>query len=191
MPLAYLFTLPSKNASRIRKLVGVLTAMLAMTSLWASTASAEIVSSSPRQFELRHTAQIRGSDVDAWARLVAIRLWWASAHTYSGDANNLRLAVQPGGCWCERWRGGSVEHARVLFVAPRKMLRLKAEFGPLQAMGVTGILTFQLEPAPVTGVTQIKVTYLVNGVPESKLDEIAPAIDRVLGEQVARLSTAN
>lgn len=158
-------------------------------SLWASIASAEIISSSPRQFELRHTAQISGSERDAWARLVAIRLWWASSHTYSRNANNLRLAPQPGGCWCERWSAGAVEHARVLYIAPRKMLRLKAEFGPLQAMGVTGIMTFQLEPSQAAGVTQIKVIYLVNGVPESKLDQLAPVIDRVIGEQIARLST--
>lgn len=147
----------------------------------------EVVSSSPRQFVLSHVVQANGTSSQVWARLIDVKSWWANEHTYSGNAKNLRLSASAGGCWCERWAGNSVEHARVVYMTTGNTLRLDGGFGPLQAMAVRGILEFKLEPSPQAGKTQIRMTYLVNGVPESKLNEIAPAVDGVMGAQIARL----
>lgn len=137
---------------------------------------------------LDHSGELAMGPAAAWRRLTTISAWWSKDHTYSGDARNLRLDPRPGGCWCERWNKGAVEHARVLYVEPGKTLRIEGGFGPLQAMAVRGVMTFSLAPLDGGARTRVTVTYTVNGVPESGLDRLAPAIDQVLGEQIARLA---
>jgi hypothetical protein len=161
---------------------------VALLGLIGFPACAEVISSSPRQFELRHVIEFEGSPQQAWRRLLNVKTWWSEDHTYSGNAANLRLSARPGGCWCERWQGGGAEHARVIYIADRKTLRLDGAFGPLQAMATKGIMSFSLTPSANAGNTTITLTYLVNGVPESKLDQIAPEVDGMLGEQAARLA---
>jgi hypothetical protein len=56
----------------------------------------------------------------------------------------------------------------------------------LQSKAVTGVLTFQL--ARDGNTTVLTLTYRVNGASASALDKDAPAVDRVLGEQFARLT---
>ena len=52
------------------------------------------------------------------------------------DAKNLSIDARPGGCFCEKLpNGGGVEHARVVYVAPREVLRLSGALGPLQGVG--------------------------------------------------------
>jgi uncharacterized protein YndB with AHSA1/START domain len=162
--------------------------LLALSSLVASPALAEVKSSSPQRFVLADSATIEGTLQQAWRRLTAISRWWSGDHTYSGNAANLSLRVEPGGCWCERWPQGAVEHARVLFVRPNAFLRIEGGFGPLQGMAVKAVMDFTLQAGPTPGQTVIKVSYVVNGVPESKLDALAPLVDQVLSEQMRRLS---
>jgi uncharacterized protein YndB with AHSA1/START domain len=132
--------------------------------------------------------EVPASPADAWSGMTRIPQWWSPEHTYSGDAANLTLEATAGGCWCERWKGNSVEHARVIVAMPGALLRLQAALGPLQAMAVSGVLTFRLS-ATASG-TAIDVAYRVRGTPDAGLDKIADAVDRVLGEQVARLAAS-
>ena len=75
------------------------------------------------------------------------RRWWDPAHTWSGSARNLKLEPKAGGCFCEKLAdGGSVQHGRVIFAQPGKLLRLEGALGPLQDMAVTGVLSFNLAP---------------------------------------------
>jgi hypothetical protein len=70
-----------------------------------------------------------------------------------------------------------------------ELLRLQTALGPLQALAVTGVLTFQLKPDDNGGAaaTMLTLTYVVNGAGSSALDKIAPAVNDVLGEQFSRL----
>ena len=52
-----------------------------------------------------------------------------------GNAVNLSLDAQAGGCWFERWRDAagashSVQHAQVVLAQEGRVLRLNGAFGP-------------------------------------------------------------
>jgi uncharacterized protein YndB with AHSA1/START domain len=116
----------------------------------------------------------------------SIGSWWSSEHTFSGDANNLSIDARPGGCFCERLpNGGGVEHLRVVYVAPRHLLRMTGALGPLQGSGLAGSLTLQLSGVP--GGTNLQLTYSVGGFWEGGFSQIAPAVKSVLGGQLQRL----
>jgi uncharacterized protein YndB with AHSA1/START domain len=123
---------------------------------------------------------------DVYRLLVKPQRWWDGAHTYSGAASNLRLDARAGGCFCEKVRQGSIEHGRVIYADPGKLLRLDAALGPLQEMAVNGVLTFKLEPD--AGGTRITMTYRVAGAFSMKGAQIAPAIDQVMTGQLNRLA---
>jgi uncharacterized protein YndB with AHSA1/START domain len=107
--------------------------------------------------------------------------WWPSDHTWSGAAANLSLSAEAGGCFCERWAEGSAEHGRVVMSRPAQLLRLRAALGPLQEMGVAGVLTIALT-AKGDG-SEAVVTYRVSGDASHALDKLAPIVDQVLGMQ--------
>ena len=112
--------------------------------------------------------------------------WWNPEHTYSHDAKNLLIDPRPGGCFCEKLpNGGGVEHLRVVYVAPREVLRLPGGLGPLQASGVAGSMTWKL-----TGDgdhTRVQLSYSVGGFIVGGFDKIAPAVEAMLREQFDRL----
>jgi uncharacterized protein YndB with AHSA1/START domain len=112
--------------------------------------------------------------------------WWDPAHTFSGDARNLSIEPRPGGCFCERLPdGGGVEHLRVLYVAPGRLLRLSGALGPLQASGLAGSLTWTLSKGAEG--THVDLVYSVGGHMEGGFGAIAPAVDAVIGAQLQRL----
>jgi hypothetical protein len=152
----------------------------------AAPAAAEVATVREDGFRIVHEADIALSPADAWTRLVAVGSWWSDAHTYSGAAANMTLAPTAGGCFCERWDGGVVEHGRVLLAMPGAVLRLDAPLGPLQELPVTGILSFQL--APHGGGARLTLTYVVAGPPSAGLAALAPLVDSVLGEQMTRFA---
>ena len=154
----------------------------------ASPACAAVQAASSSQIALAYEVELAGAPAEAWQNLTQISTWWSSDHTYSGQAKNLSLDVRPGGCWCETWATGGVEHARVIMAMPGKALRIEGGFGPLQGMAVRATMTFSLKPATQAGKTKLQVTYLVNGSPESKLDGLAAPIDGVLATQFGRLA---
>lgn len=150
-------------------------------------AAADVVDRSASGFTLRATALVAAPPARAYRALVDIGAWWSSDHTYSGDARNMSIAAQPGGCFCEKLPdGGGVEHGRVLYLAPGSVLRLAAALGPLQALGVTGSLTWQIvADGPGSRVT---VTYAVGGYAPGGLEALAGPVDAVLAEQVQRFT---
>lgn len=164
-------------------------AFAAATLLGAPLASAEIASSSPSSFTIHAEAEVAATPQKVWRDLTRIDRWWSSAHTYSGDASNLRLDARAGGCWCERWGNSqSVEHMRVVAVMEHdgvRTLRAIGGLGPLQEMGVTGVLTFTIEPH--SNGAKIIMNYLVSGDARLNLDAIATPVDSVLMQQFERL----
>lgn len=157
---------------------------LALAAL-APLAHAEIKESSGDAFLLAYEGAVAAPTAKAYADIVQIGKWWDSEHTYSGKSANLALKPDAGGCFCERWKDGSVEHGEVLMAMPGKMLRLRTALGPLQERALTGILTFFLKNE--NSATTLTVEYRVNGASASGLDQLAPSVDEVLGAQVDRL----
>lgn len=152
----------------------------------ATAAQAEVVHSEPSGFRLRATATTAAPPAEVWRQLGRIERWWKPSHTYSGDADRLRLDLAPGGCFCERWPGGGVEHARVLALMPDRFVRLDGAFGPLQELGAHGVWTITL--APDGAGTKLTADYRVSGAPYMKLDALAAVVDGVMTEQIIRLA---
>ncbi|WP_300396518.1 hypothetical protein [Henriciella sp.] len=159
---------------------------VAAATVLAAPAGAEIIAASADHYTLRHEATSTRSPGEMWQRLIDPAAWWSPDHTFSGDAANLSLDPQAGGLWREDWADGSVSHGTVLSVMEGKMLRLDAPFGPLQGMGVTVIWTITIEPDGEGGSTVI-FDEVANGATASQLARIAPAVDGVKGEAIARL----
>ena len=149
-------------------------------------ARAEVKNAASDGFLVSYAQRVDAPPARVYAALAMIDRWWDGEHSYSGSAANLSLQTQAGACFCERWAEGTVEHGRVVLAIRDRTLRLQTALGPLQGRAVTGVLTFELKPDE-TG-TQLAMTYLVNGTGASALDKSAPAVDRVLGEQFARLA---
>ena len=153
--------------------------------LFATSVSAEVKARTDNSFTLGFERPVRAAP-DAVLEAVAMPSgWWSSAHTYSGDAANIRLDMIPGGCWCEALPGGGIKHAEVVLVWPeRRMVRFDAPFGPLQGMGTDAVLTMTWSDPPDGGERLLKWTYVVNGPGTGAMADV---IEGVLAEQFRRL----
>ncbi len=147
-------------------------------------AVAEVKSASASGFEIVHELEIDAGYEASWAALARPGKWWPKAHTWSGDAANLSLELEAGGCFCERWKGGSAEHGRVVMVEDTRLLRMVAPLGPLQSMALSAVLTVELKHGK--DATRAVVSLRASGDASHALDQLAPAVDRVLGEQFGR-----
>jgi len=152
--------------------------------LLVTPAAAGVTDARPDGFLLEVQAEVAAPPAAVYGALGQIGRWWGPDHTWSGDAANLSIALEAGGCFCERWEGGSVEHARVLFARRDELLRLGGALGPLQSTAVTGVLTFALSPAE--GGTHLAVSHRVSGDSASALDQVAPFADKMLVDTVGR-----
>lgn len=151
----------------------------------AGGAHAEVRAVAPDAFQILHTESVNAPPSAVYAAIGQIERWWDGSHTYSGSAANLSLAMQPGGCWCERWPAGAVEHARVVMTMRDQAVRFEGGLGPLQNLGVSATLTFLMQPE--TAGTTLIVGYRVNGSSQSGLDKLATPVDGVIGAAVQRL----
>jgi hypothetical protein len=168
---------------RIRRTAAALAGLVAL--LGARSAGAEVKQSAADGFLVAHSLQVSTAPAAVFAALGEVGRWWSSRHSWSGSAANLSLALEAGGCFCERWPEGSAEHARVVFARKDRELRLRGALGPLLAMGLDGLLSFEL--APAEGGTRLEVSYRISGDGLHDLAPIAPAVDGVIGEQAGRL----
>ena len=165
--------------------------------LLASPAYAEVKTSSDTGFNIIHIATVQGSTDEIWKRLVAPKDWWNKSHSWSGSTDGFYIDAQANGCFCELFQEkgpdgklktvGSVEHMRVIFSQPGKVLRMQGGLGPLQSEAVTGTLTVAMEPSKDGLETKISLSYVVGGYMRYKVSEIAPSVDNVLGDQFRRL----
>jgi hypothetical protein len=159
--------------------------------LLAAPAAADVTSSAPHALVVEHKLSSTKAPRDLFRALGQVGKWWNKDHTFSGSAANLSLKTEAGACFCERWKEGSVEHGRVIQTQRDRLLRLGAALGPLMDQAVTGVLTFDLRPrptqAPQPGGTDLVVTYRVSGDPSHALASLAEPVNRVIGEQAARL----
>ncbi|VAW01956.1 hypothetical protein MNBD_ALPHA04-1505 [hydrothermal vent metagenome] len=162
----------------------------------SGTAQAEVTNSADNGFTIKHEAVANAPVEEVWSALVQPSRWWNGAHSWSGNAENLYLVAQAGGCFCEliktdpeeniRTATGSVQHMRVIMVQKNEVLRMSGALGPLQGEALNGTLTIELQSGGDR--TGVRFTYKVGGYMELKVDEMAPAVDDVIGEQLTRLS---
>lgn len=171
-------------------------AMLASLTLTPLAAKAEVVAQSDSGFVIKHSAETAADQQAVWKALIAPAKWWSSDHTWSKDAANLYIDAQATGCFCEKLpkpadapadqRMGSVEHMHVVFADPQRgILRMVGALGPLQGEALHGTLTMTLTKTEAG--TRIQLEYVVGGYMRFKGEEIAPAVDGVLGQQLAGL----
>lgn len=150
--------------------------------LAAAPAAAEVVERHADGFTLRFEAAIETSAGDIVLALNDIGGWWDGAHTYSGDAANLSLSLDRGGCFCETLPDGSIfEHGRV-GVRDDDHLALDAPLGPLRGRASKADLTFGW-PEAGTG-TRLTLAYVVEG---PGLGTMADPVNDVMDVQFNRL----
>jgi uncharacterized protein YndB with AHSA1/START domain len=184
----------SKVAAMPKFHLSPLLAMLAL--LGAAPVLAEVISSGPDRFVLRHEVVVSASPKQVWLALISPASWWSAEHTWSGDSANLTLTPQAGGCFCEKipevdepdrfTLEGSVEHMRVIQAYPERALRMQGALGPLQSEPVTGILTIAI--SEVAQGTRIVWEYNVGGPMRYELPVIARVMDGVIGQQLKALA---
>lgn len=170
-------------------------ALLVASVLAQAEAHAEVVETTADRFVTRDTASVKSTPLATWLALTSPGKWWNSQHSWSGDAANMTLTPQGGGCFCERIpvgdsgnssaMEGSARHAEVLQAFPMRVLRMRGGFGPLQGEPAEGVLTVTLKEIP--GGTRILWEYNVGGPMRYKIAEIAPAVDNVMSDQLKRL----
>jgi hypothetical protein len=162
----------------------------------AGPVAAEITRTTDNSFVSRNEVVVTATPKEVWLALISPADWWDSAHTWSGDATNLSLMPQAGGCFCETipevdepgrfTLQGSVEHMRVVQAYPEAALRLVGSLGPLQSEPVTGVLTIVLSKADKG--TRIVWEYNVGGPMRYEIPVISKAVDGVMATQLAALA---
>ena len=164
--------------------------------LGAVPLAAEVTEESDAGFVTRDEAVVDATPKEVWLALITPSNWWNSAHTWSGDSENLRLTPQAGGCFCETipeaqdadriTLEGSVEHMRVIQAYPESALRMTGALGPLQSEPVSGILTIAI--STVDEGTRIVWEYNVGGKMRYEVPVISKAVDGVMTQQLNGLA---
>jgi len=168
----------------------------ALAALASAPAAAEVTDATELGFISRNEVVVKASPKEVWLALISPASWWDKAHTWSGDAKNLTLTPQAGGCFCEvipevdepgRFTlQGSVEHMRIVQAYPEAALRMVGALGPLQSEPVTGVLTIVLSKHEKG--TRIVWEYNVGGAMRYEIPVISKAVDGVMATQLAALA---
>ena len=152
--------------------------------LAATPVAAEVVARNADAFTLRYSVTMETSAGDVVLAIGSIGEWWDGAHTYSGEASNLSIGLDPGACFCERLADGAVfEHGRVVALDDDHLL-LDAPLGPLKPRATRADLTFSWPDAGTTGVA-VTLTFRVEG---EGLGAMADRVDTVMQGQFNRFT---
>ena len=146
---------------------------------------AEVIDSSAHGFTVRSTIVVKGSAKQAYQRFVKeVGKWWDSEHTYTGKASNLSIDARLGGYFSEKLPGGGfVEHMRVVYADPGKILRMAGGLGPMQELGVAGAMTIAF--VEKDSKTEVTMTFAAGGYMKQGLGSIAGIVDKVLSLQMS------
>jgi len=148
-------------------------------------AAAEVVSADAHGFEVMSSVNLVVPVAKAYAAFGRLGAWWGDDHTYSGKAANMRLALQPGGCFCESIpKGGGVEHMRVSVVQPNERIVMTGSLGPVLYEAASGVMDVKFER--IAGGARVTMNYRAAGFAKGNADKMAPLVDSVLGEQMKR-----
>lgn len=155
-------------------------------SIIALPAAAQVVERGDDYFVLRYEMDLESPPEDMWVSLEDIGQWWDSAHTYSGDASNMTLALTPGGCFCEKLADGTeFEHGRVVEADPETGVLLDAPLGPLKGKATLAQWSIGWTGAPGGGGWRLVMTFVVRG---PGLGTFADGVDGVMRTQYGRFT---
>ena len=163
---------------KIRKAIA-----LAAAALLPMVGQAEVKLATPAALLIEHRFTISAPPQAAWEVLVHPERYWPKDHTWSGDATHLSLVAEAGGCFCERWADGRVEHGRVIMAIPGRLLRFRGSLGPFQELAVNGVMTVTLTARD--GGTEAVVSYHLSGDASHRLGDAAAVVDPVIRQQFA------
>ena len=140
-------------------------------------------------FTVENHVQVPVAPPVAWRMLVRdVDRWWPKDHSWWGTAGRLQITAQPGGCFCETAGTRGAEHLRVVFVDPPTLLRFRGGLGPLQGMGLGGVMEWRLRALDGGG-TEVTWWYRANGATPDDLTPLAPLVDRVQAQQLGAFAT--
>lgn len=161
-----------------------------------NSAEAKVVASGAGGFITNDTRVVDATPREVWLALIAPGEWWSSDHTWSGDAANMTITPQAGGCFCERIPAvenrnivgldGSARHMTVVMSSPDKVLRMRGGLGPLQSEPVDGVLTITI--APMEEGSRVTFEYVVGGFMRFDPAAISKAVDGVMTQQLEGLA---
>jgi hypothetical protein len=163
------------------------TTFFVLLALGAQQAEAELTYQDDFGFTVEHAIETGAAPFVVYRTVTShVDQWWNGDHSWTGNAANLYMKLERGGCFCERLpENGRVEHLRIIYLEPGKEIRFDGALGPLQTMAVNGRMIWKIEPREEG--SRVSFTYKVFGHPEGGLAGIAPAVDGVIGEQITRL----
>jgi hypothetical protein len=163
--------------------LSVLTMLVCLA--FAHGVRAEVLATGDTGFSLKVVTTTSASPKDAFVAFTQVAKWWDPGQTHSGDAAHLNLVIKPGGALIETIPGtGFARHLKLLYVNPGEEIRLFGGLGPLQTMGVHGVMTVRFE-ARQNG-TEITMLYNVSGFSEHGMKSLAPVVDAVQVNQMGR-----
>jgi hypothetical protein len=152
-----------------------------------SPALAEVKDASAAGFTTENSTLVMTDPMTAWQALVdGVDGWWPKDHSWWGKAGKFSIDAHAGGCFCERSGAREAQHLEVVFSDPGKLLRLTGGLGPLQGMGLYGVLEWRL--AAVDGGTRITYWYRAGGYTPDDLKSLAGVVDEVQAQQLAGLA---
>lgn len=152
----------------------------------AAPAAAQVVERSADHFVLRYEIDLESPPEDMWASLQDIALWWDAAYTYSGDAANMSLSLEPGSCLCETLADGTVfEHGRVVEADLETGVLLDAPLGPLKGKTTMARWSIGWTGSPDVRGWRLVITYVVRG---EGVGAWADGVDGVMRGQYGRFT---
>ncbi len=164
---------------------------------FSSPAIAEVKTAADNGFSTFHSAEVSAAPDVIWKRLITPKEYWDKENSWSGSVAGFTLDARPGGCFCEAIQEelpggkfknvGNVEHMRVIFAQPGKVLRMQGALGPLQSEAMLGTLTVAITPSKSGAGSTVSFSYVVGGYMRYKPAQIAASVDKVMGAQFAGL----
>ena len=161
---------------------------------FAGTSVAAVKDQSAAGFTLENEAVVAADADTAWNALVDdVDRWWPKDHTWWGAESKLSIDARAGGCFCEIDGDRQAQHLQVVFTDPGKLLRMTGGLGPLQGMGLQGVLEFRLEPVQGPDgderrdMTRIVLHYRAGGYAPDHIGAFAPVVDGVQATQLKGL----
>lgn len=164
--------------------------VLIATMLAPVSAHAAVTDATPQGFTVENTVTVPVAPDVAWTAMVRdVDRWWPKDHTWWGAASTLAIEARAGGCFCERAADNvrQAQHLQVVHLEPGAALRMTGGLGPLQGMGLHGVLDVTFKA--VDGGTSVTWRYRAGGYTPDDLSKLAPIVDRVQAQQLAGLAT--
>lgn len=150
-------------------------------------AKAEVIYIVDTGFSVENRVRIHQPAERVWQALIQqVDQWWPKDHSWW--EGTFTIDPHAGGCFCERKGGQSALHMMITLVDPGQLMRMTGGLGPLQGLGLSGVLDWQLSPDENNSqVTQVTLTYRVNGYLPGGLAGLAPVVDQVQALQLGGL----